>query len=86
MPRRAKGLTAAFVEKVTKPGRYGDGGNLYLEVKSRHVKSYSFIYTSPLTAKCTELGLGPCARAQCGQARPGAGDGDIGACGRPGRP
>jgi hypothetical protein len=40
MPRRAKGLTAAFVEKVTKPGRYGDGDGLYLDVQSRHAKSY----------------------------------------------
>jgi hypothetical protein len=30
MPRRAKGVTAAQVEKGTKPGRYGDGAGLYL--------------------------------------------------------
>jgi integrase len=59
MARRAKGLTAAFVEKVTQPRRYGDGGNLYLEVKSRRVKSYTLIYTSPLTGKRREVGLGP---------------------------
>ncbi len=35
MPRRAKGLTAAQVEKGTKPGRYGDGAGLYLLVRSR---------------------------------------------------
>jgi hypothetical protein len=32
MPRRPKGLTAAQVEKGTRPGRYGDGAGLYLLV------------------------------------------------------
>jgi len=34
MGPRAKGLSAMFVAKVTKPGRYGDGGGLYLTVRS----------------------------------------------------
>ena len=38
MPRRAKGLTAALVEKGTTPGRYGDGAGLYLLVRSRQAK------------------------------------------------
>jgi integrase len=59
MPRRARGLTAAFVEKATKPGRYGDGAGLYLLVRSRHAKFYEFRYKSPITGRMREMGLGP---------------------------
>jgi integrase len=57
MPRRAKGLTAAEVEKGTKPGRYGDGAGLYLLVRSRQAKFWLFRYT--LSGKMREMGLGP---------------------------
>jgi hypothetical protein len=53
MPRRAKGLTAAFVDKVTKPGRYADGGGLYLLVRSK--KNKFWVHRS----KYGELGGGP---------------------------
>jgi integrase len=57
MPRRAKGLTAAQVEKGTKPGRYGDGAGLYLLVRSREAKFWLFRYTRQ--GKMREMGLGP---------------------------
>jgi integrase len=57
MPRRAKGLTAAQVEKGTKPGRYGDGACLYLLARSRHAKFWIFRYTRG--GKMREMGLGP---------------------------
>src|SRR5262249_5457384 len=57
MPRRAKGLTAALVEKGTKPGRYGDGAGLYLLVRSRQAKFWVFRYTRG--GKMREMGLGP---------------------------
>jgi len=57
MPRRAKGLTAAFVEKGTKPGRYGDGAGLYLLVRSREAKFWLFRYTRG--GRMREMGLGP---------------------------
>src|SRR5215472_15302399 len=57
MPRRARGLTAAQVEKGTKPGRYGDGAGLYLLVRSRHSKFWLFRYTR--CGKMREMGLGP---------------------------
>jgi len=57
MPRRAKGLTAAQVEKGTKPGRYGDGAGLYLLVRSRQAKFWLFRYTRG--GKMREMGLGP---------------------------
>jgi integrase len=57
MPRRAKGLTAAFVDKVTKPGRYAHGGGLYLEVRSKTAKFWEFHYTH--RGKRRSMGLGP---------------------------
>ncbi len=57
MPRWAKGLTAAQVEKGTKPGRYGDGAGLYLLVRSRQAKFWLFRYTR--SGKMREMGLGP---------------------------
>jgi integrase len=57
MPRRAKGLTAAQVEKGTKPGRYGDGGYLYLLVRSKKAKFWVVRY--PHHGKMREMGLGP---------------------------
>jgi integrase len=57
MPRRAQGLTAAQVEKGTKPGRYGDGAGLYLLVRSREAKFWLFRYTR--RGKMHEMGLGP---------------------------
>jgi Arm DNA-binding domain len=57
MPRRAKGLTAAQIEKGTKPGRYGDGAGLYLLVRSKETKFWLFRYTRH--GKMREMGLGP---------------------------
>jgi len=57
MPRRAKGLTAALVEKGTTPGRYGDGAGLYLLVRSQHAKFWLFRYTR--SGRMREMGLGP---------------------------
>jgi integrase len=57
MPQRAKGLTAAQVERGTKPGRYGDGAGLYLLVRSPHAKFWLFRYTRG--GKMREMGLGP---------------------------
>jgi integrase len=59
MPRRAKGLTAAQVEKGTTPGRFGGGGGLYLLVRSREAKFWLFRYTRH--GKMREMGLGPAA-------------------------
>jgi integrase len=59
MPQRARGLTAAQVEKGTTPGRFGDGGGLYLLVRSREAKFWLFRYTRH--GKLREMGLGPAA-------------------------
>jgi hypothetical protein len=56
VPRRAGGLTAAKV-RTAKPGRYGDGGGLYLLVRDSDAKFWVFRYNMP-GSKLREMGLG----------------------------
>lgn len=56
MPRKAEGLTAAKV-RTAKPGRYGDGGGLYLLVRSPKARFWLFRYIRE--GKMREMGLGP---------------------------
>jgi integrase len=56
VPRKAAGLTAAKV-RTAKPGRYGDGGGLYLLVRGPEARFWLFRYTMP-GAKLREMGLG----------------------------
>jgi integrase len=58
MPRKAQGLSAAFVEKAG-PGRYGDGGGLYLTVRGPQARWWVFRYQAG--GKLREMGLGPAA-------------------------
>lgn len=53
----AEKLTAMRVEKIKKPGYYGDGKGLWLRVKDTGAKSWSFRYM--LQGKSREMGLGP---------------------------
>jgi integrase len=50
-------VTAAQVEKGTKPGRYADGAGLYLLVRSKQSKFWLFRYTR--AGRMREMGLGP---------------------------
>jgi integrase len=50
-------LSAAFVAKVKDPGRYGDGGGLYLQVKPGGTKSWLFRFQ--LRGRSRQMGLGP---------------------------
>jgi integrase len=56
MSKQAKGLTALKVEKLKIPGRYADGGGLYLEVKETGAKSWLFRFAKD--GKRTQIGLG----------------------------
>lgn len=56
MPRTLNRLKPLSVERTKAPGRYADGGGLYLIVKPGPRKSWGFIYRRG--AKMTELGLG----------------------------
>src|SRR5262245_39866489 len=49
-------LTAIQVTRATKPGLYGDGGGLYLQVTSPTARSWVYRYS--LNGKARYLGLG----------------------------
>jgi integrase len=55
MPRKAAGLTAVTVRNA-KPGRYGDGGGLFLLVREGGAKFWLFRYRT--AGKMREMGLG----------------------------
>src|SRR5262245_56600110 len=56
MSRTLNSLRPLVVDRAKTPGRYADGGGLYLVVKPGPRKSWAFIYRRG--AKMTELGLG----------------------------
>jgi hypothetical protein len=56
MPRMARGLTVLRV-RTAAPGRYGDGGGLYLLVRSPERRFWLFRYT-PRGGRMREMGLG----------------------------
>jgi len=69
----AKGLTAIEVAKMKKPGRYADGGGLYLQVTPGGTKSWLFRYM--LAGRAREMGLGPIDLVSLAEARDAARDG-----------
>src|SRR5712672_766579 len=56
MPRTLNRLKPLTVDKAKIPGRYADGGGLYLVVKPGPRRSWVFLYRRG--HKATELGLG----------------------------
>ena len=56
MARPEKKLSAKSVASIKEPGRYADGGSLYLSVSAAGTKSWVFLYK--VGTKRTELGLG----------------------------
>jgi hypothetical protein len=49
-------LTFKRIERLQEPGRYADGGNLWLQVRSINHKSWLLRYT--LNGRAREMGLG----------------------------
>ena len=62
-----KKLTVKFVETVKKPGRYGDGGGLWLQVSDTGSKSWVFRYT--VGGRERWPGLGPYPEVSLADAR-----------------
>lgn len=63
MTRQLNRLSARRAESIKEPGRYADGGGLWLQVTPRQsgdgvTKSWLFRYTSPKTGKPRQCGLG----------------------------
>jgi integrase len=60
-------LTAAAVSRASKPGYYGDGAGLYLQVSSTGTKSWIFRYSR--AGKERQMGLGPLHTVSLSEAR-----------------
>lgn len=56
MGRTLNNLTSKQVASFSEPGRYGDGGHLYLVVAKSGSRSWAFMYSK--NGKRTEMGLG----------------------------
>lgn len=60
-------LSAAKISKLSKPGLYGDGGSLYLQITQGGVKSWLFRYM--INGKARGMGLGPLHTVSLAEAR-----------------
>jgi integrase len=67
MARQIGKLAAVSIGKAMKPGMYGDGGGLYLQVSAVGTKSWSFRFM--LRGKAREMGLGPLHTVSLAEAR-----------------
>jgi integrase len=67
------GLTVKRIERLSKPGRYADERNLFLQVqasgKGAVTKSWLLRYVSPVTSKERYMGLGPLDTVDLDEAR-----------------
>jgi integrase len=72
MARGINRLTAKEVEKKTKPGLYGDGGGLTLQITRAGVKSWLFRFM--IAGKSYAMGLGPTHTVTLADARAKASD------------
>ena len=64
-------LTALKVKALTRPGRYGDGGGLWLQVRDAEHRSWLFRYTGS-GGKQRQMGLGPFPDVSLAEAREAA--------------
>ena len=67
MARQQQRLTALQVTKLTKPGLYGDGGGLTLQITTTGAKSWLFRYM--VAGKAFGMGLGPTHTVSLAEAR-----------------
>jgi integrase len=57
--RQLNRLSAKTIVTKRRPGLYGDGGGLYLQITPSGSKTWIFRYRSPVTQKLRDMGLGP---------------------------
>jgi hypothetical protein len=67
MRRQQQRLTALQVSKLNKPGLYGDGGGLTLQIMSGGVKSWLLRYM--IAGEAYGMGLGPTHTVSLAEAR-----------------
>src|SRR5262245_38873735 len=80
MARPLNKLTDTECKAAAKPGRYSDGGGLYLDVKPQGAKSWAFVWTSNVlrdgkrVRSWREMGLGAYPAVKLAAARKLAGE------------
>jgi hypothetical protein len=67
MARKLNRLSARTVEGLGKPGRYADGGNLYLRVDGNGCKRWIFVFR--FAGRSCEMDLGALSSVPLGEAR-----------------
>ena len=67
MARNINKLSARTVETLKAPGRYSDGGNLYLSISANGGRRWVFMYR--FAGRQREMGLGSASRAGTSLAR-----------------
>jgi hypothetical protein len=67
MRREGNKLTAAAVRAASKPGLYGDGHGLYLQVSAFETKAWIFRYM--IDGRARKMGLGPLHTISLAEAR-----------------
>ena len=60
-------LTAVAVAKLSKPGRYADGGGLYLQIRTGGTKTWAFRFMRAGQAR--QMGLGALHTVKLAKAR-----------------
>ncbi len=60
-------LTALKLKQMSKPGRFGDGGGLWLQVRDAEHRSWLFRYT--IHGRARQMGLGPLPDVSLAEAR-----------------
>ena len=63
-------LTALKVKSLTRPGRFGDGGGLWLQVRDSDRRAWLFRYTAATGQR--QMGLGPFPDVSLAEAREAA--------------
>ncbi|MDA0791144.1 MAG: Arm DNA-binding domain-containing protein, partial [Proteobacteria bacterium] len=67
MARQQQRLSALQINKLTKPGLYGDGGGLTLQITASGAKSWLFRFM--VAGKAYAMGLGPTHTVSLAEAR-----------------
>src|SRR4051812_38010077 len=65
--RQINRLSARKVETISRPGRHGDGGNLFLVVDKSGARRWVFLFR--WSGKLREMGLGSCRGVSLARAR-----------------
>lgn len=69
MSKKSNRLSAPLLRALTKPGRYADGGGLYLHIRPTGSRTWVFRYRDRVTAKLRDKGFGSAETVTLAEAR-----------------